>query len=764
MKYRVIGFLTSCLFIQSCFGLTLVDDGKPVATIVLPDEPTEYEKLLADDFQFHLEVMSGAALPVVEEKDRPEGVCVDIGATSRGAPYRNQLGEDDNLNDEALLIRVTPNEAIMVGRTDQATKHAVFILLEQLDVRWLMPTNKGTSIPKRTTVQLRRQHTIDQPAFLYRSSVSGKWYPRGAVGKDPLDTFNLDAWAWGHRNRFGGTLNRRPPSHAYDSLVPRRRYFDEHPEYYALQKNGRREPHQLCTSNPEVIRIATETIRGRAKAYPDGMFGIGPNDGDYFCRCDNCLAIEGDNGNLADRMMTFANHIARAIGKDYPSTRFTYFVDYHSKGLPAHTRPEPNLVFWLVRWNTNRAHGIGHPSVDRWEQSLGDWNSYGNPVILYTYYGYYGFFTYWPIVHVMKQEFPHYHKHGVVGMYSQIHGHWGTQGLNFYVYSKLMWNPLADVDAIVDDYCRAAFGPVAKTMRQYYDLLEATMDQTSLYPGSSSQQARIFTPEVVARADALMAEAEQHVKAYTDKHRDPGLSWRMALVARGQRATKLDLGARHALMRYESTRDPALIEQARRSWTEVLRIIDDPAMPGVIENSFFAKGIRKDLAPLLGDTMLYGPGEFRFGDGLDGGGKSAFQTKVKNGFVNGTWGLNLRAKTSGEVIWRFSAKPKCVFDAVKLEHVYFSYAEMDKMKQGPDDKKKYQNNSNELQVRSPAIGEQWVTVVRNKDLHDDEFDITAHTRGSPWFDVRFTARNASNTTICSIDQWSVQGEVVEVGK
>ena len=746
---------------QARADIILVNNGTPVATIVLPDDPTTYEKLVAQDFQFHIEQISGATLEIIGEKDRPEGVCVDIGGTSRGLVYRQQLAEDDKLNDEALLIRVTSDRAIMVGRTDLATNHAVFILLEQLGVRWPLPTNKGSYIPKHRTVRLQQQHTIDQPLFIWRAgapSADAAWYPRGAdetwhpsgaVRKDSFSTFDVDIGAWSHRNRFSDTMERRLPAHTYNFLVPKSAYFAEHPEYYALQENGKREPYQLCTSNPQVIHIATEKVRAYAKNYPNALLSVSPNDKGTFCQCDNCLAIEGKDGNLADRLMTFANHIAREVGKDYPNTRYTYFVDYHSTGLPGHTKPEPNLVFWLVRpSNIDRAHGIGHPNVKRWEQSLHDWTSYDNPVILYTYYGFYTFFTYWPMVHIMKEEFPYYYKHGVIGTYSEMHKHWGTQGLNFYVYGKLAWNPLADVDAVVVDYCRAAFGPAAKTMRQYYDFLEHTMEQAPSHYGTNAYQQEVFTPKVVAKADALMAKAVQQVKSHTDKHPDPGMSWRMAFVARGQQVSKLDLGARHALMRYHSTRDEPLLEQAREAWMKVLEIINDPAMPGVVEREGdrFVRKIEGELAALK-PMPLYGPGKFYFSDSFDGGVKTA-QTQVNKGFFNGAWGLNLRSNQSGEISWRFEAKKGCVFETAQLYNIWFKYVKGSK-------------NSNKIEVRSAATNGKYVSVVKNRDLEKATFDITKHVCGTSRFEVRCHTHNGLEQNITALDNFELKGTVIK---
>ncbi|MFQ5811307.1 MAG: DUF4838 domain-containing protein, partial [Armatimonadota bacterium] len=36
--------------------------------------------------------------------------------------------------------------------------------------------------------------------------------------------------------------------------------------------------------------------------------------------------------------------------------------------------------------------------------------------------------------------------------------HWATNGLNYYVLAKLLWDPEAKVDKLIADYCRAGSG------------------------------------------------------------------------------------------------------------------------------------------------------------------------------------------------------------------------------------------------------------------------------------------------------------------
>lgn len=60
-----------------------------------------------------------------------------------------------------------------------------------------------------------------------------------------------------------------------NSIVPEEKWFESHPEYFALEEDGvTRRPTQLCLSNPDVIAQAKKDVRARLEeAYgPDCDF------------------------------------------------------------------------------------------------------------------------------------------------------------------------------------------------------------------------------------------------------------------------------------------------------------------------------------------------------------------------------------------------------------------------------------------------------------------------------------------------------------
>jgi hypothetical protein len=81
--------------------------------------------------------------------------------------------------------------------------------------------------------------------------------------------------------------------HTMFSLVPPEKYFELHPEYYALM-DGKRVKTQLCLSNAEVLAITIEELGKRMKEKPDKIYwSVSQMDTFGACECDGCKTLTG---------------------------------------------------------------------------------------------------------------------------------------------------------------------------------------------------------------------------------------------------------------------------------------------------------------------------------------------------------------------------------------------------------------------------------------------------------------------------------------
>jgi hypothetical protein len=187
-----------------------------------------------------------------------------------------------------------------------------------------------------------------------------------------------------------------------------------------------------------------------------------------------------------------------------------------------------------------------------------------------------------PLIYVHKfgEDFRYLASHGMMGTdFDSCCHNWATQGLNYYVVARLHWNPEQEVDAIVDDYCKAGFGPAAKSVRRYFDRLEGLMNDAAT---KDKTAVSLLTPEALA---GLRKELEQ---ARKDAGDDPvivkrveflelGLRWTelearahafLAAPAVDKAAAKKTLDERYTLMRAIFQKTPLALNVAYVSWGE----------------------------------------------------------------------------------------------------------------------------------------------------------------------------------------------------
>jgi hypothetical protein len=296
---------------------------------------------------------------------------------------------------------------------------------------------------------------------------------------------------------------------------------------------------RLCKSNAQLIEAIAndklEEIRGRVAAGRTPAASVGPNDGGRagFCTCDECKKLDPPEGrkitlwdfsggarkdyeyvSLTDRVVFFWNGIAERVAREFPDALLT--ADGYSayQAPPVKREFHPNLVV--------RFAGIGYGSDAGRRTGLDDWNGwaakakkmYWRPNLLLA-----GRRDGLPFIYIHKlaQDFRYLADHGMIGtdFDSCVHN-WATQGLNYYVCAKLHWRPDLDVDALIDDYCRAGFGAAAAEVKAYFARLEALLDQAAAKEASFVDH---LMPDVLGELRRLLDDARAKAAGDEDARR-----------------------------------------------------------------------------------------------------------------------------------------------------------------------------------------------------------------------------------------------------
>ena len=609
----------SAIAIVSCVGsavaasdlVTLVRDGKPTSVVVVADEPTQAARLGAAELQFWLRKASNATVPILSESQVPTDTretLILVGDTKRTADLGIQSATFEL---EEVRICTFPGALALIGDDERSdgvrlsgTLWAVEAFAEQfLGARSLWPGALGQVVTKRMTIEVDKIDLRRIPLLRKRDIRNTGYNQRVQRGLDSLgwsaEEFKRhhaesERWFWFHR--IGGSF-RGNYGHAFGDYWER--FHKDHPDWFALQPDGTRDNSRasdghrarLCVSNRELIEQAA---RDRIAAMDENptwdTVSISPNDGSKatFCQCESCKAWDAPGGkmieswgpdgplrhvSLTDRYVKFYSAVAEIVAKKFPN-RYLGAYAYSAYTLPpVDAKLHPNVVIGFVGFSYLN-EGIRQEARDSWlKWSQATEKIFWRPNLLT---GGMGFPTVY--VHRLAEDFSFCAEHGMMFTdFDCCYQHWATDGLNYYVLAKLLWDPDADVDAIIDDYCRAGFGPAADTVKKYFrQLEEMTTDfaRTNLYEGRKKSQgvlARQYTDEFLAGLRALLEEADREA-GHDDMARQ-----RIAFLRKGLEYARIrrDWAIARALASkgdHEAAQRLKSIEAERDTWYQQLSI------------------------------------------------------------------------------------------------------------------------------------------------------------------------------------------------
>ena len=331
--------------------ITLVQNGKPNATIIVADSPTTAANLAAIELQYHIEMITGAVLPICSDVKEIEGNRILVGDTKA----TKELGlQGKDFESQEYLIRFLPETIVLLGRDwqdteqsrketgrgtsfqtlqelrtvinyneavdqtgsdrdyptqltmpgsfdDQGTCYAAYHFLEDFcDVRWYGPSVLNLVAPKRTTLKVAGTEIRRSPAIKCRDGRGGGW----PIIKEQWNNPNSHATElYWRRIRSGGekwggnhSIISYPDRFQKENSTNEQLYENERPEFFAKGRGGSKGSRQLCYTNPELINQLVQDardyldgkgIKGRQVAIGE-YFGVVPNDNAAWCLCDNC--------------------------------------------------------------------------------------------------------------------------------------------------------------------------------------------------------------------------------------------------------------------------------------------------------------------------------------------------------------------------------------------------------------------------------------------------------------------------------------------
>ena len=523
----------------------IVKEGKPAAAILVADNagPVAYDA--ANELARVIGKSTGVMLRIYPESEFDGGdvnypaylaTKILVGDSRK---VRDLSVDVSKLPKEGFIIKTAGRYLIIAGRDDvhserrgnrghrhvrnlRGTYYGVCAFLENhVGARWLWPGDLGEVVPQSDDLVIGNIDHTESPALPFRLlrcqyMYCVWWRPRAMnrCGINSIDQFAMaeELEHWTSHQRLGASFTISGTEYTKEWLED---FADDHPEYFALQPSGERLLEfgggyrvRMCLSNPEVIDETAKRVVAFLDANPkvDG-YGIAPSDifGSY-CVCNECKKVGPTTSDLVAYNVA---EVARKVGKLRPG-KHVGGLAYHAYNDAPKTdiRFPDNVVLRYVG-----VHTYAYLCDDAWRRTVDEWDGWAkisdkmiwrpNNFAWLRGIGV-------PLVYVTKlgADFRHFYKNKMVGTdFDRIMPRWAMSGLNYYVAARLNWNPEADVDRIVEDYCRSGFGPAAPQVRAYFAMLEKITDRLAAQREYVGQSTYLDVPALfeIAELEELRA-------------------------------------------------------------------------------------------------------------------------------------------------------------------------------------------------------------------------------------------------------------------
>ena len=511
----ILGFFAGC---QTCpgfaRGLTLVENGRSAYVVVCAADSAA-DNFAAKELNEIVKATTGVEFPVVAASSEQAQAAPKRILIGRSALVRQALGGRrlDALREQESLVTRRGDDLILVGGDDWGTLYAVYDFVEnEAGYRCYAPYPGGERFRKTDTLLFSGRETRQIPAFQgYRACYTAPMM-EGSIPAFAKFSFRnrgttIDWEAWGnvsYANHLGlkDPWKQHVPGHGFvffvvpfdfagaDGRLPMKGDFSEHPEYFSLDKNGKRDPTlQLCLSNPELRKHLTERVLAQVRKHGPGIYMVGSNDhsNERYCWCPGCIALEKKYNSVGGPLWDYMLELCPIVKQECPGA---YIKTLAYKG-PKQTEKAPDGVVFPDNFICDAAFlnscrtlkEIAPETLENGElftkfENLKKWGRIAKHVS----YWYYGGSAPYQIYERHQKELKELRDAGVESVGSCGLGSMEFGDITTYLYFRLLINPDLDAKALVNEFVEFKYGAAAPLMLGFIDELE-TMRRDDLGAG-----------------------------------------------------------------------------------------------------------------------------------------------------------------------------------------------------------------------------------------------------------------------------------------
>lgn len=475
-------------------SIELVKNGKTNYVIVLPINADEMEGKAAEELKKYLSKISNADFVIAHEGQQPIEFGIWIGATSQM--------KDVILAKEEILIKNNAGQLILSGGDSKSTLNCVYTFLENyLGCRFYSP--EVEKIPKLESISIE-------------VGLNYKYQP-------PITTRTVHARLFYDNEEFANKRkvtdeafpNYVPTArvHTFHHFVPKEKYYDDHPEYYAL-RNGKRIPTQLCLTNKAVLQIVKDTVRVLLKNNPTAkVISVSQDDNQQYCQCAPCEEIHKKEESASGSMIYFVNEVA----KEFPDVQVSTLAYQYTRKAPKFIRPEENVLITLCSIECDRSAPIEEKCA-AFTEDLRAWGEKSDNVRIWDYTTQFtNFLAPFPNLMTLQPNIKLFRDNSAKWIFEQHSNHPSELfELRSYLTANLLWNPEISVDSVMHDFLQGYYEEAGEYVGKYVHTVHEEIQKDStfflfLYGDPSQAFDSFLNPELLRQYDTWFDEAEKLV-------------------------------------------------------------------------------------------------------------------------------------------------------------------------------------------------------------------------------------------------------------
>jgi len=505
--------------------IVLADHGGSAYRIVIADNATPSVRHGAEELQMFLEQMTGAALPIVSDREPLIETEILLGDNAHLAQSGIRV-DIASLGLEGYHLKTAGRRLVIAGGPQRGALYGVYGLLEDhLGCRWFTPEVSRIPRLERLGIPALDERVI--PVLEYREPFvfecfDGDWCARNRMNSN---SGRLEA-KHGGKFAFGGQGQSLSWFvHTFNRMIPPAKYFDAHPEYFSLVGGKRLKDEnsgQLCCTNEDVIRLCTEAVLAAMRAEPDAhVFSVSQNDADpdapHYCECENCQKIAREEGSQIGPVLYLVNRVAEAVEREFPQNTVETLAYQWTRHPPKHMRPRKNVVIRLCSIECCFSHPLAtcDGDADRgFRKDIEDWSKTGSRLWVWDYTtDFANYLLPFPNHRLLRDNIRFFIRHGVTGIFEE--DTYDTPNsemaaLDGYLLAKFLWNPEYEKDKAVTEFLEAYYGPAAASVRAYLDLLDDKVRNEDIHAGIGAPPSSAYlADDLLIKADALWRDAEK---------------------------------------------------------------------------------------------------------------------------------------------------------------------------------------------------------------------------------------------------------------